>query len=73
MNVVKVFVDWIGDSVKIMFEVKGNSGRGIVVLGGLKFENNECEVLYFLLVKFVVIDIKGSNVKGYIIKFNEVE
>ncbi|HDL6511139.1 TPA: hypothetical protein PXI76_003485 [Yersinia enterocolitica] len=73
VNVAKAFADRTGDSVKIMFEVKGNSGRGIVVSGGLKFENNEREVLYSPLAKFAVTDIKGSNAKGYTIKLNEVE
>ncbi|HDL8434778.1 hypothetical protein A6J63_006545 [Yersinia enterocolitica] len=73
VNVAKAFANRTGDSVKIMFEVKGNSGRGIVVSGGLKFENNEREVLYSPLAKFAVTDIKGSNAKGYTIKLNEVE
>ncbi|CNK45028.1 ADP-ribosyltransferase domain-containing protein [Yersinia enterocolitica] len=73
VNVAKAFADRTGDSVKIMFEVKGNSGRGIVVSGGLKFANNEREVLYSPLAKFAVTDIKGSNAKGYTIKLNEVE
>ncbi|HII2982277.1 TPA: ADP-ribosyltransferase domain-containing protein [Yersinia enterocolitica] len=73
VGVAKDFADRTGDSVKIMFEVKGNSGRGIVVSGGLKFENNEREVLYSPLANFAVTDIKGNNAKGYTIKLNEVE
>ncbi|CNH87147.1 NAD:arginine ADP-ribosyltransferase [Yersinia aldovae] len=73
VGVAKNFADRTGDSVKIMFEVKGNSGRGIAVSGGLKFENNEREVLYSPLAKFAVTDIKGNNSTGYTIKLNEVE
>ncbi|WP_260503312.1 ADP-ribosyltransferase domain-containing protein [Yersinia enterocolitica] len=71
-GVAKDFADRTGDSVKIMFEVKGNSGRGIAVSNGLKFENNEREVLYSPLACFAVTDIKGDNSKGYTIKLNEV-
>lgn len=73
VGVAKDFADRTGDSVKIMFEVKGNSGRGIAVSGGLKFENNEREVLYSPLAKFAVTSIKGDNSTGYTIKLNEVK
>ncbi|WP_227732202.1 ADP-ribosyltransferase domain-containing protein [Yersinia proxima] len=72
VGVAKDFADRTGDSVKIMFEVKGNSGRGIVVSNGLKFENNEREVLYSPLACFAVTNIKGNDSKGYTIKLNEV-
>ncbi|EPZ8124925.1 ADP-ribosyltransferase domain-containing protein [Yersinia enterocolitica] len=73
VGVAKDFADRTEDSVKIMFEVKGNSGRGIAVSGGLKFENNEREVLYSPLANFAVTDIRGDGAKGYTIKLNEVE
>lgn len=60
------------DSVRVMFEVRGNSGRGIVVLNGLKFENSEREVLYSPLASFKVTSIKGEPSKGYTIKISEV-
>ncbi|CNE09446.1 hypothetical protein QVN42_07250 [Yersinia nurmii] len=51
-KVAQDFANRSQDSERVMFEVKGNSGRGIFVSGGLAFEKNEHEVLLFPISKF---------------------
>ncbi|WPA93773.1 ADP-ribosyltransferase domain-containing protein [Providencia zhijiangensis] len=49
------------DEHKIMFMVKGNSGSGIAVSGGLRFNNDESEVLYSPHANFTVTKLTHSS------------
>ncbi|CAM3599103.1 MULTISPECIES: ADP-ribosyltransferase domain-containing protein [Yersinia] len=72
-KVAQDFANRSQDSERVMFEVKGNSGRGIFVSGGLAFENNEHEVLYSPLANFKVTSITQNNMGTYHVKLSEVE
>ncbi|CNL25573.1 Uncharacterised protein [Yersinia intermedia] len=72
----KFFEHQIQDNIKVMFEIKGNSGSGILVSNGLAFNEGEKELIYSPLANFKVTAItkNPNNIRGdYTIKLQEAE
>ncbi|CRY23523.1 hypothetical protein [Yersinia enterocolitica] len=70
----KFFKYQIKDNIKVMFEIEGNSGSGILVSNGLAFAEGERELFYSPLANFTVTAITKNlnNIRGdYTIKLEE--
>lgn len=59
------------DAVRVIFDIKGNSGRTLAVSGGLSFMNREREILYSPLARFKVTAITREHSGIYHIKLEE--
>jgi translation initiation factor 1 (eIF-1/SUI1) len=71
-NIAEDFANRSKDAVKVIFEVKGNSGHGVTAQYGLQFEGHEDEELYSPLAKFKVTDISKTMSNTYHVKLEEV-
>lgn len=60
------------DPVKVMFHVTGNSGSGLHVQGGLKFDNDESEILYSPLAHFKLAGVERGRDGVYWVQLKEV-
>ncbi|WP_323084462.1 ADP-ribosyltransferase domain-containing protein, partial [Providencia alcalifaciens] len=73
LTVAQNFATQSQDDHKIMFIVKGNSGSGIAVSGGLRFNNDESEVLYSPHANFTVTKITHTKNNTYNVTLEEVK
>lgn len=71
-NVAQDFAKRSQDNVKVIFQVRGNSGNGLSVPGGLSFENKEGEILYSPLANFKVTAVFKDLSGIYHISLKEV-
>ncbi|HHR5899384.1 TPA: ADP-ribosyltransferase domain-containing protein [Providencia alcalifaciens] len=73
-TVAQSFANGSQDEHKVMFTVKGNSGSGITVSGGLRFDNDESEVLYSPRANFSVTNLTKNSAKNiYNVTLEEVK
>ncbi|MBS3049719.1 ADP-ribosyltransferase domain-containing protein [Enterobacter mori] len=71
-NIAEDFANRSKDAVKVIFEVKGNSGHGVTAQNGLQFGGHEDEQLYSPLAKFKVTEISNTVSNTYHVKLEEV-
>ncbi|MGL4978293.1 MAG: ADP-ribosyltransferase domain-containing protein [Plesiomonas sp.] len=71
-NVAQDFAERSQDKLKVIFQVKGNSGNGLSIPGGLSFENKEGEILYSPLATFKVTAVSQDESGIYHISLQEV-
>lgn len=63
-RVAETFANSSKEALKVMFEIEGNSSRGIFVGNGLKFDNNEGEKIYSPLANFKVLRKVSADTNG---------
>lgn len=72
-NIAEDFAGRSHDDVKVVFVIRGHSGRSLRVAGGLSLKDKEHEYLYSPEARFNVTDIKKRGEGGYLIALDETE
>ncbi len=72
-NIAEDFAGRSHDDVKVVFVIRGHSGRSLRVTGGLNLKDKEHEYLYSPEARFNVTGITQKGDGGYLIALDETE